>query len=572
MFLDWLRRVKRTGAAPRQGTKPRRHTGHSFRPRVKALEDRCLLSGGVLDPTFGTAGIVTTTVTQSAEPFAVATYPSTGSANDGKIVAAGYGAIPSKNKYKPSYDYFAVVRYNLNGSLDTSFGGGTGQVLTNLGSGYEMAEDVTVQPDGKIVAVGFSGGQFALVRYNADGSLDTSFGGTGKILGNISTGSTDRALRVSLQADGKIIVAGISNGALFLERYNNSTLDTSFGTGGQVITQFPEGLDEFPQRYRLGKGFDMAIDPGTSAQDPNAGKIVIVGQTPLQNGFPGPVVVARYNTNGSLDTSFNGDGYVIDGSQYLASVAVQSDDRIVVAGQWSSEFNWTVALARFNVNGTPDTTFGSGGLVVTTLANNQLYPDAVTMQPDGRIVVGGTQSPYPGTSSLLASNFLLVRYNPTDGSLDTSFGNQGIAVSSGDVLLEGNPPLAMAAEPDGRIVLAGDTLNSTGGYGFALARFLVAGPQIGSFTASQPTAGAPVALTAAHVTDANPGVSSTQVTFYYFDSTGARVVLGAVAVPDSSGNWTLQASLPPGSYTLYAQAQDSDGVFGDPVALALAVQ
>jgi uncharacterized delta-60 repeat protein len=231
------------------------------------------------------------------------------------------------------------------------------------------------------------------------------------------------------------------------------------------------------------------------------------------------------------------------------------------------------------VDGTPDTTFGSGGLVVTTLANDYLWPNAVTIRPDGRIVVAGIQAIDTSSTNLLGSNFLLVRYNLTDGSLDTSFGNQGIAVSSGGLLVEGNSPLAMATEPDGRIVLAGETLDSTGGAAFAVARFLVAGPVIGSFTASSPnnpvTASSSLTLAAGSITDANPGAVITQVEFYYYDASGNKVTLGTVTQP-TAGAWTLTSTpaalgLTTGTYTIYAQAEDNYGVFSDPVSLTLTV-
>src|SRR5262249_41395485 len=146
---------------------------------------------------------------------------------------------------------FAVVRYNLDGSLDKSFGG-SGKVTTDLGSLYDEAFDVLLQPDGKIVAVGqvgsSSGRSLALVRYNADGSLDTSFGGStakGKVITSISKGSFDVGLAAALEADGKIVVAGMTQPKnvrytdLFLVRYNaDGSLDSSFGSGGEVTQHF----------------------------------------------------------------------------------------------------------------------------------------------------------------------------------------------------------------------------------------------------------------------------------------------------------------------------------------------
>src|SRR5262249_5801016 len=159
-------------------------------------------------------------------------------------------AVTSLNRVggvsQPNED-FAVVRYNLDGTLDKSFGG-SGKVTTDLGSLYDEAFDVLVQPDGKIVAVGqvgsSSGRSLAVVRYNADGSLDTFFGGStfkGKVVTSISKGSYDVGLAAVLQADGKIVVAGMTTPAraqaqddeLFVVRYNaDGSLDTSFGMTG----------------------------------------------------------------------------------------------------------------------------------------------------------------------------------------------------------------------------------------------------------------------------------------------------------------------------------------------------
>jgi uncharacterized delta-60 repeat protein len=339
------------------------------RLRLEPLEDRCLLSGGVLDPTFGTAGMVTTNVPpitgSNSWSFAqaVATYPNAGTANDGKVVAAG-AAIGSSHGRSTAIDNFAIVRYNQNGSLDASFGG-TGQVLTDLGGKGAVAEDLAIQPDGKIVALGFSAvgstaSQLALVRYNVDGSLDTSFGGTGKVLDQISKGSSDSGFRVALQSDGKIVVAGFTSGGLLLERYNaNGTLDTNFGTGGKVTASTGPLDNAYNSDYHI----DLAIDPNTSP-DPNAGKIVVV------QGLQSGVVVDRFNTNGSPDKTFGaGAGSVTISPLSTSVVAVQSDDRIIVAGAFASTSGHAIELDRFNADGTPDATFGSAGQVVTPMPN-----------------------------------------------------------------------------------------------------------------------------------------------------------------------------------------------------------
>jgi hypothetical protein len=185
---------------------------------------------------------------------------------------------------------------------------------------------------------------------------------------------------------------------------------------------------------------------------------------------------------------------------------------------------------------------------------------AVAFQANGGILVGSNSHSWV---------LMVTRYNP-DLTLDTSFGAAGAATYNS------NPNMdefsGMALEPDGRIVVAGDY----GGYtGVTLARFVAAGPQIGSFTASPNpvTAGNSVTLTALNITDLNPGTTITQVTFYYYDSSGAKQVLGN-GTQTSQGVWTLifTVNLPPGSYTLFAQAEDTDGVFGDPATFSLSVQ
>jgi len=288
------------------------------------------------------------------------------------------------------------------------------------------------------------------------------------------------------------------------------------------------------------------------------------------------VVVVRCNTSGSLDTGFGaGAGYAtLSTLDRAPAVAIQSDDRIVVSGDPSA--NTGFAVARLNADGAPDTTFGSGGLVVTPLPN-VVHADAVTIQPNGQIVVAGTQLNTAVNAN--AGNFLLARYNSADGSRDTSFGNQGIAVSSG-VPVYANFQVDMALEPDSRIVVAGSTYLSSGST-FALARFLAAGPQIGSFTASPSpvAAGNSLTLTASGITDANPNSTITQVAFYVDSNndgileSGADTLLG-YATQTSAGVWTFTftVNLSPGTYTLFAQAEDTYGVFGDPVSVALTVQ
>jgi uncharacterized delta-60 repeat protein len=253
--------------------------------------------------------------------------------------------------------------------------------------------------------------------------------------------------------------------------------------------------------------------------------------------------------------------------------------KIVVAGYGGGPANYYTTpfafdLARYNPNGTLDTTFGSGGMVTAPIgANSEAW--AVAIQADGKVVAAGQSEP-DGTGHW---QFALTRYNP-DGSLDSTFGAGGIVTTSvGPV----SYIRAMALQPNGDIVVAGTgngtSFSTTGS--FAVARYLASEPQVGSFTASPNpvTAGNSVTLTASNISDGNPAVTITQVAFYLDSNGDSRLEPGSdtllgYATQTSPGVWTFTwstAGWARGSYTLFAQAQDSYGVFGDPVAASLQV-
>jgi uncharacterized delta-60 repeat protein len=540
-------------------TAPARKVRHS-RLQLEALEDRCLLSGGVLDPTFGSGGLVTTTTGGLNTACAVATYPAD-TANAGEVVAVGDATVGSGGNTKNEP---AIVRYNLNGALDTSFGG-TGEVILSLKSGG-VARDVVIQPDGKIVVNYTSGSTFNLARFNANGTLDTSFGGSGTGIVSTSTGkgTIDTAYSLALEPNGDIVVGGTVNSStgmkLALVRYTASgLLDTSFGAGGIVTTQFAAPLDLGSSSANF---IDLALD--TSSLDPNAGKIIVVTRL-AATGHPD--VVARYHANGTLDTSFaGGAGYeTLSNLILMPSVAVQANGHIIVAGGNVV----SIELDRLNPDGGFDSTFGSGGLVAVSPPPNIVYYDDedVTIQPDGMIVTAG---PYQNTSTG-AQNLFVARFNSADGALDTSFGTGGVATLASGSNISAST-VSMALQPDGRIVAAGSLLTSTGG--FALARLVAYGPQIGSFTASPNpvSTGSSLTLTASNISDEIASATITQVAFYV-QFNGSNTLLG-YGTQSSTGVWALTCTvnLAPGTYTLFAQAEDSFGVFGDPLALTLTVQ
>jgi len=391
---------------------------------------------GDLDTSFGGDGKVTTNFgSDSSVGYAVAIQ------SDGKIVVAGYSDNGSGHD-------FALVRYNTDGSLDTSFDG-DGRVTTNADStGYEPGNAIAIQSDGKIVVAGdFYNGSiydFAVVRYNTDGSLDISFDGDGMVTTDINS-SYDKSHAVAIQADGKIVVAGFSIDQIndfAVVRYNiDGSLDTSFDDDGMVTTNFNNGS----------QGNDIAIQPD--------GKIVVVGYftDPASPDF----ALVRYNTNGSLDTSFDGDGMVTtalsihDDDGY--DVAIQPDGKIVVAGWSDTDSGPNFALVRYKTNGSLDTSFDGDG-IVTTDFGSYCKGRALSIQPDGKIVVAGT-------SYGLSAAFAVARYN-TDGTLDTSFDGDGMVVTT-DFGGYGGEGHALSIQSDGKIVVAGSSEGD-----FAVVRYV----------------------------------------------------------------------------------------------------
>jgi uncharacterized delta-60 repeat protein len=385
-----------------------------------ALPALTLAAPGDLDPTFGNGGIVITgqgNTLDAARAMAIQ--------SDGKIVVVGDGNVTQNNNSE-----FAVARYNTDGSLDTSFGG-TGIVIISAYH-YDRAYAVAIQSDGKIVVAGGMFGSFAIVRYNPNGSLDTSFGGTGIVFPPLSAFES-YAYAVAIQADGKIVAAGTSdNPASFdfaVVRYNpNGSLDTTFNGTGIVTTQIGN----------ISVAFSIAIQAD--------GKIIAAGYT----GYPNSnFALVRYNSNGSLDTSFNGTGIVTTPVGGANSVAIQADGKIVAAGGNT--------LVRYNTDGTLDTSFNGTGKVIIPVGSN-----SVAIQADGKIVAAGNSGNNTG------SDFAVVRLNP-NGSLDTTFNGTGKVTTP---VTDGNDfASAVAIQADGKIVAAGGSSDGSNRFNFTLVRY-----------------------------------------------------------------------------------------------------
>jgi uncharacterized delta-60 repeat protein len=365
--------------------------------------------------------------------------------SDGKIVAAGQAIGLTGND-------FALARYNTNGSLDTTFDG-DGLVTTDIGGGNDQAFALAIQADGKTVAAGFTSvdGQtdFAVARYNTNGSLDTTFDLDGLVTTDFASGG-DEARAVAIQADGKIVVAGLSTvGSLDfgLARYNmDGSLDTGFDADGKATTNFA-GNDDDAQ--------SVAIQAD--------GKIVAAGTVAVSgtNDFG----LARYNSNGSLDTSFDGDGLVTldfdTNTDEGRAVAIQADGKIVAAGlAVLSGGNAEFGVARYNSGGSLDSTFDGDGVVTTDFGNFDRV-DAVAIQGNGKIVAAG-HAVVSGTV-----DFALVRYN-SNGSLDTTFNVDGRVTT--DFTGMDEVIFGVAIQANKRIVAAG-RVNNSGNYDFGLTRY-----------------------------------------------------------------------------------------------------
>ena len=363
---------------------------------------------GALDPSFGTGGKVTTAFGSHHDGAgALVLQP------DGKLVAAG-------ESWNVLEDDFALARYNPDGSLDTNFNG-TGKVTTPIGSSDDYADALVLQPDGKLVAAGGSSNgpndHFALARYNPDGSLDTNFKGTGKV--TTVVGADDWVNALVLQPDGKLVAAGVSyqgsNSNFALARYNpDGSLDTTFHGTGMVTTPIGSGNAFL---------YALVLQPD--------GKLVAAGDS--WNGSKYVFALARYNPDGSLDTNFNGTGKVTTSFGGTAEDAVnaltqQPDGELVAAGISGNGSNYDFALARYKPDGSLDTNFDGTGKVTTAFGSGNDLASALAVQPDGKLVAAGSSD--NGSNFDVA----LARYN-ADGSLDTSFKGTGkvtTAIGPGD--------------------------------------------------------------------------------------------------------------------------------------------
>jgi uncharacterized delta-60 repeat protein len=354
------------------------------------------------------------------------------------LVGCGSGLCPLGSAYRTNCPIAGSSWSGAIGVLDTSFGG-TGIVTTPIGLLTDQAYSLAQQSDGKILLGGTAQvgamAQFAMARYHANGSLDTTFNNVGFVINPMGV-INDLALSILVQSDGKILLGGsttigASDDFAIARYHSNGSLDTTFNTTGYLTTP-------------IGGAGDM----GCSLAQQSDGKILLGGLT--WNGANNDFAIARYHSNGSLDTTFNGTGYVTTAigasNDNGYNVAIQPDGKILLGGFAIIGGANDFAIARYHANGSLDTTFNTTGFVTTAIGVSHDYGRSLALQPDGKILLGG----YAIVGGL--DDFAIARYH-SNGSLDTTFNGTGRVTTPMGV--SSDYGYSVALQPDGKILLSG---------------------------------------------------------------------------------------------------------------------
>ena len=367
---------------------------------------------GQLDRTFGGDGRVVTELPLHYDgvAHAVVIQPNGGIVVGGYIQRIPEGFAAASDASSTQRTGFAVARYRPNGALDTSFGRNGFAITDRMNARLIYA--IQLQADGKIVVAGGAAdstgvSQYALARFLPNGKLDETFGNRGVVVTDVGRGDYIRAM--SIQPDGKIVVAGscfieaLDQLAFCVARYRpNGSLDRSFGGDGVVSTFVAENYTPIA----------LALQ--------SDGKIVVGGRYFAADS---DLALARYLPNGDLDVTFDGDGMtVVDlgGTDMMNALVLQPDNKIVVAGTYRdpSTFVHGFLLARFQADGLLDTTFSGDGYVVTNIGDGDMaWAQALLRQPNGKLVAAGFTR-----SSASTTDFALARYHggPSDGAAAAS--------------------------------------------------------------------------------------------------------------------------------------------------------
>ncbi len=384
---------------------------------------------GTLDSSFGVNGKVTenfATIRFGSDPIAIQA--------DGKIVVA------ATFEYGITQSYFVLSRFNTNGSIDSSFGS-NGKVNTLFDTGYytgAVATCITIQNDNKILVGGYvyhpfiGPDYFAISRYMPNGNLDSTFGNNGKEVDFIGPFPKENEIfSVALQADGKIIADGNSDGYCVVRYKSNGILDSSFAVNGILRTQ------------------NMIYSGLTTVHLQSDGKIV-TGENVLDfSTYYSNFGVTRLLPSGLYDSSFGINGQVLTdfygNIDNLYSVAILNNGSIIAAGGTiENAVNGSyIALVKYNINGKIDSTFGSNGKVTTKLGETGVFANKVMEQEDGKLIISGQTD---------AGNVLVARFK-ANGTIDSSFGINGKSVFN---FSAGTYSHSAALQKDGKIICLAD--------------------------------------------------------------------------------------------------------------------
>lgn len=408
------------------------------------LASTALAAPGDLDTTFGGDGIVTTNFTRRIDTGLALAIQA-----DGKLVVAGGSAFLDGRDGR-----FAIARYDPDGSLDPTFGG-DGKVTTDFSRYGDDAAGIAIQPDGKIVVagdarLGSGNSAFAVARYDVDGTLDATFGGgDGKVVTQF-TRRNDGVGSLALQPDGKIVVSGgtgfdARSSKLALARYaTDGSLDATFGGDGRVTMDLSGDVD-----------YANAVIAQPDGKIVAGGRTVVGGQVRF--------VLVRFDADGSVDDTFGTDGTVTTAmtnrDSSMQALILQTDLKILAVGYGIRAVDHAVfALARYDPDGSLDTTFGAGdGKTLTDFTPGEDYGLGVALQPDGRIVVAGLAG--RGADDTSDARFAIARYG-TDGSLDPTFGGDGRVTTN--ITAGYDFSRGIVVQADGNIVASGQASSRFG--------------------------------------------------------------------------------------------------------------
>jgi uncharacterized delta-60 repeat protein len=404
---------------------------------------------GTLDTSWGGTGFVNTAVAPPAQFGHGGRARGIAVQLDGKVVVSGmcYGVAQSGTTYFP-----CLARYNTNGTLDTSFNGTGTVTYAPLGNSTNYdATAIALTPYGQIVIVtGCKNAsnvlQLCAIRFTKNGSVDTTFGIGGKLTTNITATTNNFASSVAFQSDGRLIIGGLCGSQICALRYfeDGSGIDPSFGGGGQILNPATGTTNR--------ETFLMTVD----AND----RVVLAGTCSVSSREV--FCVSRFSADGVLDTSFGTNGIVaanlFTSSAYAYGITIQEDSKILLAGETfntiAGENRQDFTIVRYTSSGAVDTAFGNNGVVITRVANWTTTARAVVSQIDGKIIVAGLCQDFPERRD----RFCLTAYN-ADGSLDTSFNGSGISKLL--LLGEDAEPYAMTLGRDGKLLVAGQCQNGT---------------------------------------------------------------------------------------------------------------